>query len=82
MRVMVLAALGAYKRWLSPMLPPSCRFEPSCSAYAAAAVTQHGVIAGGLLAAWRVLRCHPFTHGGFDPVPENLFHQHSHTYKR
>lgn len=61
--------LRAYKRWLSPVLPASCRFVPTCSEYAAQAVAQRGYFMGGLLALWRLLRCHPFAPGGHDPVP-------------
>jgi putative membrane protein insertion efficiency factor len=57
-------------RWiLSPILPPSCRFHPSCSAYALEALELHGPLCGGLLAARRLARCHPFHPGGHDPVP-------------
>jgi putative membrane protein insertion efficiency factor len=65
----VLFLLRAYKRLLSPLLPPACRYVPSCSEYAAEAVELHGPWRGGLMAAWRVLRCHPFVKGGVDPVP-------------
>jgi len=60
----------AYRRWISPALPARCRFYPSCSAYALEAVTRHGAIRGTGLAIWRLLRCHPFHPGGYDPVPE------------
>jgi putative membrane protein insertion efficiency factor len=65
----VAASLRLYKRYLSPLLPPACRFVPSCSEYAAEAVEFHGVRDGLALAARRLLRCHPFCRGGFDPVP-------------
>jgi len=64
----VLFALTIYKRWVSPMLLPACRYVPSCSEYAHDAIEQYGVLRGGLKAAWRLLRCHPFARGGFDPV--------------
>jgi putative membrane protein insertion efficiency factor len=60
------AALLAYKRWLSPLLPRSCRFAPTCSEYARLAVLEHGALAGGLRAAGRLARCHPFHPGGID----------------
>lgn len=68
----VVGALRLYKRFVSPMLPPACRFHPTCSAYAAEAVARHGVVRGGALAVRRLARCHPFSAGGFDPVPEDL----------
>nr|WP_025619544.1 membrane protein insertion efficiency factor YidD [Salinispora cortesiana] len=60
----------AYRRWISPALPARCRFYPSCSAYALEAVTRHGPVRGAGLTARRLMRCHPFHPGGFDPVPE------------
>lgn len=65
----LLAVLAAYRRWVSPLLPPACRFHPSCSDYAAQAIHTHGAARGGGLALRRVCRCHPFSAGGFDPVP-------------
>lgn len=61
----------AYRRWLSPALPARCRFYPSCSAYALEAVARHGAVRGTGLALRRLLRCHPFHPGGYDPVPSN-----------
>ncbi len=58
-----------YRRFLSPLKPPTCRFHPTCSAYGIRAIQVHGVIKGVLLTAWRILRCQPFSKGGFDPVP-------------
>ncbi len=68
----MLAAIAAYQRWLSPALGPRCRYEPSCSSYAADAVERFGPFRGLLLACWRLLRCNPFSHGGFDPVPDRF----------
>lgn len=62
--------IRGYQRWISPLLPRSCRFVPSCSEYAAQAVERHGLLRGGGLAIRRLLRCHPLHPGGFDPVPE------------
>lgn len=62
--------LRAYQVTLSPLLPPACRFYPSCSQYAVEAIERRGVVAGLYLAALRLLRCHPWHPGGYDPVPE------------
>ena len=67
-RSFVLFFLRGYKWALSPLLPPACRYVPSCSEYAMEAVDRYGVIRGSLMAMWRVLRCHPFVQGGYDPV--------------
>ncbi len=67
-----LALLWVYRNCVSPLKPPCCRFTPSCSAYAVEAVKRFGVLRGGWLATWRVLRCHPFYRGPLhDPVPES-----------
>ncbi len=66
MRRWVAAALGAYKRWLSPLLPPACRYSPTCSEYARLVVLRDGLLVGGARAAWRLLRCQPFGAGGID----------------
>jgi putative membrane protein insertion efficiency factor len=57
-----------YSRFVSPALPRRCKYEPTCSAYALEALRTHGALRGGVLAAWRLLRCNPFSHGGYDPV--------------
>ena len=64
-----LALIRFYQRWISPLFPPTCRFYPSCSQYAYEAIDKHGLLKGGALAAWRLLRCNPFNKGGFDYVP-------------
>jgi uncharacterized protein len=69
---LLLVSIGAYRGWISPGLPRRCRYEPSCSAYAAESVRRFGAARGSLLAIWRLLRCNPFSHGGFDPVPERF----------
>lgn len=66
---LLLVLIGGYKRFLSPLLPRVCRFYPSCSTYAAEAVERHGAWRGTLLTARRLVRCHPFNAGGYDPVP-------------
>lgn len=68
---MVLRGLiRAYQLLISPVLPPSCRFTPSCSAYAIEAIAKHGAVKGSVLAGRRICRCHPWNEGGYDPVPE------------
>ena len=67
-RVLALPII-AYRRWISPALPARCRFYPSCSAYAMEALATHGAWRGLRLTLWRLLRCHPFHPGGYDPVP-------------
>jgi hypothetical protein len=61
--------IRAYQYLISPVLPPSCRFTPTCSQYAYEAISRYGVMRGGLMAIKRILRCHPFHPGGYDPVP-------------
>lgn len=68
---LLVAPVIAYRRWLSPALPARCRFYPSCSAYALEAIARHGALRGTGLAIRRVLRCHPFHPGGYDPVPDS-----------
>jgi uncharacterized protein len=68
----LLAPIVAYQRWISPGLPRRCRYEPTCSVYAAHSIRRFGAVRGLLLASWRLLRCNPFSHGGFDPVPERF----------
>jgi putative membrane protein insertion efficiency factor len=70
MRQLLMWIIRAYQLLLSPMLGPRCRFYPSCSCYAHTAIERHGVWRGTWLGASRILRCHPFAEGGYDPVPE------------
>jgi putative membrane protein insertion efficiency factor len=65
----LVGLIRVYQRLVSPLLPPSCRFYPSCSAYAVTALERHGAAKGSWLAARRLARCHPFHPGGIDPVP-------------
>ncbi len=69
LRVALRAAIRAYQLLISPLLPPSCRFLPSCSDYAAEAIERHGPFRGMRLAVRRLLRCHPWGGSGYDPVP-------------
>jgi len=68
MKFLVLDLIGIYKALLSPFLPPACRFEPTCSEYAAAAVEKYGAVKGTWLGLRRILRCQPFCKGGHDPL--------------
>lgn len=63
-----LAPITLYQRVISPALPRRCKYEPTCSRYAARAVREFGILRGLVLAGWRLLRCNPFSHGGYDPV--------------
>jgi uncharacterized protein len=68
-KTIALALIRFYKRWISIILPSSCRFYPSCSQYTYQAIEKYGVLRGGWLGVRRIARCHPFHPGGFDPVP-------------
>lgn len=69
MKKIFLFFIRLYRRFISPLFPPKCRFYPTCSAYAYEAIEKYGVIKGGFLAVKRILKCHPFNKGGYDPVP-------------
>jgi putative membrane protein insertion efficiency factor len=69
MKTLLLGLLHAYRLAISPFLGRNCRFHPSCSAYALEAVERHGALRGGWLSLRRILRCHPWNPGGYDPVP-------------
>jgi putative membrane protein insertion efficiency factor len=68
----VRGVIRGYQLLVSPLLGPVCRYEPSCSRYADQAIVRHGLMRGGVLAARRLFRCHPFRPGGYDPVPERI----------
>jgi uncharacterized protein len=68
LRLLATLPIVIYSRFVSPALPRRCRYEPTCSSYALQAVRRHGVARGFVLAGWRLLRCNPFSDGGFDPV--------------
>lgn len=67
-RNVAVYVLRGYKWAISPMFPPACRYVPTCSEYAMEAIERFGIFRGGLMALWRLLRCHPFVRGGYDPV--------------
>jgi len=74
----VLAPIRFYMRFISPALPRRCKYEPTCSLYAVQAIRRFGILRGLVLASWRLLRCNPFSHGGFDPVEaQRLFRPRS-----
>lgn len=76
-RVLMLPIVG-YRRWISPLFGPVCRFQPSCSAYALEALGTHGAVRGTWLTMRRIARCHPFHPGGYDPVPPSVDHGSRH----
>jgi putative membrane protein insertion efficiency factor len=69
LKAITTGLIMGYQRWIAPAFGPACRFSPSCSSYALEAIERHGVCRGAWLAAGRLLRCHPYHPGGFDPVP-------------
>jgi putative membrane protein insertion efficiency factor len=77
----VIAPITAYQRIVSPLLPRRCKYEPTCSRYAAQAIGRFGILRGLILAVWRLVRCNPWSHGGYDPLDaQRLFrppHQHA-----
>ena len=73
MKYLFILPIRFYRRFISPLLPPSCRFTPSCSEYALTAFCERNVFAAIILSTWRILRCNPFCRGGYDPVPKKGF---------
>ena len=71
MKRLLLFLIRFYKRNISPHTKPACRYIPTCSEYAVQAIERYGAVKGGRMAAWRLLRCNPFSKGGYDPVPED-----------
>ena len=72
----MIALIGVYQRRISRLLPRRCRYHPTCSAYAVQAIESFGILRGSVLAAWRILRCNPFSHGGHDPVEAQRLFSH------
>lgn len=70
MKRIAIALVEFYRKYISPLKPPCCRFTPTCSAYAIEAYKEWGFVVGTLLTIWRILRCNPFCKGGYDPVPK------------
>lgn len=85
MKKIFIGLIRGYQRFISPLFPPSCRYYPTCSNYSVQAIQKHGAIKGSLMGIARILRCHPFVKGGYDPVPEqfsirrNKEDEHSHS---
>jgi putative membrane protein insertion efficiency factor len=73
LHAIVLAPIRLYMRMISPALPRRCKYEPTCSAYAVQAIRELGLFRGSILAVWRLARCNPFSHGGYDPVEARPF---------
>lgn len=69
-RRVAVAPIVGYQKLISPLLPRRCKYEPTCSAYAAQAIGRYGILRGLVLAGWRLLRCNPWSHGGYDPVED------------
>lgn len=72
MKRVAIWPIRLYSRFISPIFPRRCKYEPTCSAYAIQAINRFGVLRGTVLACWRILRCNPFSHGGFDPVRDTF----------
>ena len=77
MKHIMIWLIRLYKKYISPLKPPCCRFTPTCSAYAIEAFQKRGFFAGFILMTWRILRCNPFSKGGYDPVPDKGFKAYS-----
>lgn len=77
MKHVMIWLIRLYKKYISPLKPPCCRFTPTCSAYAIEAFQKRGFFAGFILMTWRILRCNPFGRGGYDPVPDKGFKAYS-----
>ena len=76
MKRLLIGAIRLYRKTLSPFIGQQCRFEPTCSHYGEEAIAKHGALRGSLLTVWRILRCGPWSKGGYDPVPETFLVKH------
>ncbi len=76
MKNVLINLIRCYRRWISPLFLPSCRFQPTCSQYSIEALEKHGLLQGTLLSFKRILSCHPWHRGGYDPVPEKIDPDH------
>lgn len=72
MKKLVILLIRGYQKGISPLFPASCRYHPTCSQYSIDAVRKHGALKGSIMGFFRILRCHPFVRGGYDPVPEHF----------
>ena len=78
-RAVAIAPIKLYQRLISPIVRPHCKYYPSCSEYAAQSISDYGILRGLILAGWRLLRCNPWSHGGFDPVEGQRLFESRHT---
>lgn len=76
MKRLLIGAIRLYRKTLSPFIGQQCRFEPTCSHYGEEAIAKHGALRGAILTVWRILRCGPWSKGGYDPVPETFLVKH------
>ena len=76
MKRLLIGAIRLYRKTLSPFIGQQCRFEPTCSHYGEEAIAKHGALRGTILTVWRILRCGPWSKGGYDPVPETFLVKH------
>ncbi|WP_454994070.1 membrane protein insertion efficiency factor YidD [Cardiobacterium hominis] len=76
MKRLLIGAIRLYRKTLSPFIGQQCRFEPTCSHYGEEAIAKHGALRGSILTVWRILRCGPWSKGGYDPVPETFLVKH------
>ena len=76
MKKLLIGAIRLYRKTLSPFIGQHCRFEPTCSHYGEEAIAKHGALRGTILTVWRILRCGPWSKGGYDPVPETFLVKH------